>query len=114
MQTKQYLFPIQPYLKLVGYFLSEGFLRNNKKAGSGIALVQSKGDVLDRMKAVLDELGLPYSEKEDPRKPSVVCLAVGGGKSLTAHFSRFGVGAANKHISKRLDAARLPIPSSFV
>jgi thymidylate synthase (FAD) len=96
--------PSRAYLKLAGYYLSEGHIYRQPGSGAGIGLTQSEGAVLDDMITSIREAKLPFGVYPDPRRPRVKRLHVGGGRALAAHFSRYGRGSRNKTIPREIMA----------
>jgi thymidylate synthase (FAD) len=91
--------PIIPYLKLVGYYVSEGSIKEQEGSGGGIQLYQGYGLILDEMVATAKECGLPVSSFLDERN-NTVNLNLGGGRAISAHFKKFGEHAEMKQIPR--------------
>ncbi|MGQ0798033.1 MAG: FAD-dependent thymidylate synthase [Methanobacteriota archaeon] len=104
--------PSGAYLKLAGYYLSEGHVYQQPGSGAGIGLTQTEGPVLADMISAVKHARLPFGVYPDPRKPRVKFLHVGGGRAVAAHFTRFGMGSRNKTIPRgimTLDPSSLQI-----
>ena len=96
--------PRDAYLRLAGYYLSEGHIYEQPGSGGGIGLTQSKAPVLTDMVSAVRKAGLPLGVYPDPRNPKVKFLHVGGGRALAGHFRRFGKGSRNKTIPREIMA----------
>lgn len=102
--------PCGAYLKLAGYYLSEGHIYQQPGSGAGIGLTQTEGPILEDMISAVKQAGLPFGVYPDPRKPRIKFLHVGGGRALAAHFTRYGRGSRNKTIPREIMALN---PSSL-
>jgi thymidylate synthase (FAD) len=92
---------MEPYLRLLGFYLSEGCARESRNSGAGIALYQKPGQILDEMISVVRQTHLPYNTHLDHRN-GVVQLRVGGGLTLSRHFKKFGSHAETKMLTREI------------
>ena len=71
--TRELRLPVLTYATLLGYVIAEGYAHFPKNgAGAYVAITQTKGPVLDDIRATIESLGLCHQEYSDPRKPQVV------------------------------------------
>jgi thymidylate synthase (FAD) len=102
--TRELHLPVLPYARLLGYVIAEGYAHFPKNsAGAYVAITQSKGPVLDDIRATVESLGLSCQEYSDPRKPQVVTLRVCAGGDFARRIQAdAGSGARNKRIPRWL------------
>ena len=103
-KTRELRLPVLAYAKFLGYVIAEGyahFPRGGAKPYVGIT--QSKGPVLDDIRAITESLGLSWQEYSDPRKPTVVTAHIHGGRDFVGRVQEdTGSGAVNKRIPRWL------------
>jgi thymidylate synthase (FAD) len=102
---------IEPYLRLLGFYLSEGCAAEPRNGGAGITLYQKPGPVLNEMISVVTQADLPCNKHIDCRN-GVVQLRIGGGLSLSRHFKKYGSYAETKGLTREilnLDSSLLTI-----
>jgi thymidylate synthase (FAD) len=102
--TRDLRLPVLSYARLLGYLIAEGYTCFPKSgAGAYAAITQTKGPVLDDIRATVESLGLTYHEYSDPRKPQVVTMRVSAGRDFARRLQMdAGVGARNKRIPRWL------------
>jgi len=102
--TRELHLPVLPYATLLGYVIAEGYTSVPKNgAGAYVGITQTKGPVLDDIRATVESLGLPWREYSDPRKPQVVTMHVSGGGDFVRRVQAdAGSGARNKRIPRWL------------
>lgn len=109
-------FPAIPFVKLCGYYISEGHSFHNKRrkyptttAGEtwGIAITQNAGDTLDDIESTLKELNLPY--RKDKKSHNAYRLVVNSKVLYDIFGEWFGVGAKNKRIPEFILAADVDV-----
>jgi thymidylate synthase (FAD) len=99
--TDEITIPIDPYLRLLGFYLSEGYAHETRNSGAGLALYQRPGAILDEMISVVSQANLPYNTHVDHRN-GVMQLRIGGGLTLSRHFKKFGSSAETKGLTREI------------
>ncbi|MHB1907772.1 MAG: LAGLIDADG family homing endonuclease [Nitrososphaerales archaeon] len=101
-QANDLEFKADAWLKLVGYYVSEGAIRVNSQNKSlmGLAISQKKSGPTNNIRECLKELGIPFSEYPDKRFGAIE-FAIRGGKRLINAFLECGKGVENKRIPRK-------------
>jgi len=86
----------EPWLQLIGYYISEGSLHG----GIWASLTQKDPEIVKNMRRCLDALHIPYHIYFDKRF-NAVQLQLKGGKRLLNALRECGIGAAHKRIPRK-------------
>jgi thymidylate synthase (FAD) len=103
-ETQELRLPVLAYAKFLGYVIAEGNAYFPRGAAEPyVGITQSKGPVLDDIRAIVESLGLSWQEYSDPRNPTVVTAHVRGGRDFVRRVQEdTGKGARNKRIPRWL------------
>jgi len=88
------------FMKLAGYYLSEGHLTKTKKGSFVIGLSQNEGETLNNMRAVVKSLG--YKWHETSNQTGCITLNICNKKLYNKLLSMFGKLSGNKFIDKEI------------
>ena len=102
--TRELRLPVLSYARLLGYVIAEGYAHFPKNgAGAYVGITQTKGPVLDDIRATIESLGLCHREYSDPHKPQVVTIRITSGRDFARRVQAdAGSGARNKRVPRWL------------